>query len=427
MKNLFTSLRKKQTGIAVIAVILFISVISAVLFVGTKNTVALTVNGKQQEIRTHADTVGDLLIEQNVQVSDADLVLPSVNTSITNGISVEWEQAKKITITVDGKQQTIHTTADQVSEVLKAANIKVSEHDKLSPKLNAKVGSDSNIAIEKAFQVTLIDGMKEKKIWSTSTTVADFLKQQEIKVNKLDRVEQKMEEVLIPNDVIQVVRVEKVTDVVEAKTNFAVETRKDKGLLKGNEKVVQEGKKGLTKSTYEITTENGKAVSRVLKSEKVVSAPTKKVIAVGTKVVTASVSRGTTSSNKATTTVKTSTAKATTAKATTAKTTTASASPSPSEGKEFYVSATAYTAFCNGCSGITATGINLRSNPGLKVIAVDPSVIPLGSKVWVEGYGYAIAGDTGGAIKGMKIDLFMPNKDQAFGFGRKQVKIKILN
>ena len=46
------------------------------------------------------------------------------------------------------------------------------------------------------------------------------------------------------------------------------------------------------------------------------------------------------------------------------------------------------------------TGINLRANPNLKVIAVDPSVIPLGSKVWVEGYGYAVAGDTGGAIKG---------------------------
>jgi uncharacterized protein YabE (DUF348 family) len=401
MKNLFTPLRTKQTGIAVIAVILFISVISAVLFVGTKNTVALTVNGKKQEIHTHADTVGDLLIEQNVQVSDADLVLPSVNTSIKNGISVEWEQAKKITITVDGKQQTIDTTADQVSEVLKEAKIKVSEHDKLSPELNAKVGSDSNIAIEKAFQVTLIDGTNEKKIWSTSTTVADFLKQQEIKMNKFDRVKHKMEDVVIPNDVIQVVRVEKVTDVVEAKTNFAVETRKDKDLLKGKEKVVQEGKKGLTKSTFEITSENGKAISRVLKNEEVVSSPTKKVIAVGTKVVTASVSRGTTKSKSST--------------------------DGPSGGKEFYVSATAYTANCNGCSGITATGINLKANPSLKVIAVDPSVIPLGSKVWVEGYGYAIAGDTGGAIKGKKIDLFMASTDKAYGFGRKQVKIKILN
>jgi uncharacterized protein YabE (DUF348 family)/3D (Asp-Asp-Asp) domain-containing protein len=411
MKNLFTqSLRKKQTGIAIIAVILFISVISAVLFVGTKNTVALTVNGKKQEIHTHADTVGDFLSEQNVQFSDADLVVPSLNTSIENGIAVEWEQAKKITITVDGEEQTIHTTSDQVSEVLAEAKINVTEHDKLLPGLNAKVGSDSNINIEKAFQVTLIDGVNEKKIWSTSTTVADFLNQQAIQMNELDRVEQRMEDVLIPNDVIQVVRIEKVTDVVEATTNFAVETRKDKDLLKGKEKVVQEGKKGLIKRTYETISKNGKPALRILKSEKVVNVPTKKVIAVGTKVITASVSRGTARSKETTSTASAS-----------------NSSAAPSGGKEFYVSATAYTAHCNGCSGITATGINLRSNPGLKVIAVDPSVIPLGSKVWVEGYGYAVAGDTGGAIKGMKIDLFMPSTDQAFGYGRKQVRVKVLN
>ncbi|MBW9234294.1 hypothetical protein JQK62_18890, partial [Leptospira santarosai] len=41
--------------------------------------------------------------------------------------------------------------------------------------------------------------------------------------------------------------------------------------------------------------------------------------------------------------------------------------------------------------------------------------------------GHAVAGDTGGAIKGMKIDLFMPTTDQAFGFGRKQVRIKVLD
>ena len=99
----------------------------------------------------------------------------------------------------------------------------------------------------------------------------------------------------------------------------------------------------------------------------------------------------------------------------------------PSGGKEFYVSATAYTASCAGCSGITATGINLKANPGLKVIAVDPNVIPLGSKVYVEGYGYAVAGDTGGAIKGNKIDLFVANHSDAIAFGRKQVKVTILN
>jgi 3D (Asp-Asp-Asp) domain-containing protein len=95
-------------------------------------------------------------------------------------------------------------------------------------------------------------------------------------------------------------------------------------------------------------------------------------------------------------------------------------------GTELYVSATAYTAYCSGCSGTTTSGINLRSNPNAKVIAVDPSVIPLGSKVWVEGYGYAIAADTGGAIKGNKIDVFIPTKSAAYQWGRKTVRIKIL-
>ncbi|WP_183040867.1 peptidoglycan-binding protein [Salipaludibacillus neizhouensis] len=88
--------------------------------------------------------------------------------------------------------------------------------------------------------------------------------------------------------------------------------------------------------------------------------------------------------------------------------------------------ATAYTAGCEGCSGITATGIDLRDQPNKKVVAVDPSVIPLGSIVEVEGYGRAVAGDTGGAIKGNKIDLHVASKDDAFAFGRKDVNVTII-
>jgi N-acetylmuramoyl-L-alanine amidase len=126
---------------------------------------------------------------------------------------------------------------------------------------------------------------------------------------------------------------------------------------------------------------------------------------------------------------KTSTAKATKPAITKAskKVETPSRSTSEKATKEFTVTATAYTAYCNGCSGITKTGINLKTNPNLKVIAVDPSVIKLGTKVHVEGYGYAIAGDIGGAIKGNKIDVFIPKKSEALNWGRKQVKIKILD
>lgn len=96
------------------------------------------------------------------------------------------------------------------------------------------------------------------------------------------------------------------------------------------------------------------------------------------------------------------------------------------EGKTISVTATAYTAQCNGCSGVTATGVDLNSNPNAKVIAVDPSVIPLGSKVYVEGYGYATAADTGGAINGNKIDLHVPTKEEALNFGVQQVNVTIV-
>src|SRR5699024_8712476 len=89
------------------------------------------------------------------------------------------------------------------------------------------------------------------------------------------------------------------------------------------------------------------------------------------------------------------------------------------------VEATAYTAECEGCSGITATGIDLTQDRNAKVVAVDPSVIPLGSTVHVEGYGTAIAGDTGGAIKGNRIDVHVPTTDEALQWGRKNVNITV--
>lgn len=95
--------------------------------------------------------------------------------------------------------------------------------------------------------------------------------------------------------------------------------------------------------------------------------------------------------------------------------------------KVLTMEATAYTADCAGCSGITKTGLNLKKNRHMKVVAVDPRVIPLGSRVWVEGYGEAIAGDIGGAIKGNKIDLHFPTKSSALQFGRKSVTVKVLN
>ena len=141
--------------------------------------------------------------------------------------------------------------------------------------------------------------------------------------------------------------------------------KEDSSLSQGKEKILVEGKKGRVSTQYEVIKENGKEVKRNIISEKMITEKRNQVVAVGTK------STGVQATNV-----------------------------NAAGGKEIYMSSTAYTASCNGCSGVTATGLNLKNNPNAKVIAVDPSVIPLGSKVYVEGYGYAVAADKGGAIKG---------------------------
>ena len=89
------------------------------------------------------------------------------------------------------------------------------------------------------------------------------------------------------------------------------------------------------------------------------------------------------------------------------------------------VVATAYSRNQPSLTNITASGIDLSQNP--QVIAVDPTVIPLGTKVYVEGYGEAIAGDTGSAIIGNRVDLHMDSIDKSFQWGIQEVELTILN
>ncbi|MEW9111019.1 ubiquitin-like domain-containing protein [Cytobacillus gottheilii] len=397
MKNLLSeSLSKKKLAIISASFIVFAAAFGFVIFEMTKKSVVLTLDGREEIIKTHADTINEIFDDMDITLRSEDYVFPSVNTKVENDLEVIWNPANEIELVNGSETKSVWSAAETVGEFLKEQNIEITEHDQVEPKQEEKITGNTAIQIEKAFSLTLANGGEEKKVWSTSTTVADFLSQQGIELKELDRVEPNLEETVKADDTIKVIRVEKVTDVVEEPINFAVVTKKDDSLNRGSEKVVTQGQEGLVSKQFEIIKENGKEISRKLISEKTLKEKQDKVVAVGTKVAAATkvVSRG---------------------------------SSAPAGGKEMYVSSTAYTAGCNGCSGYTATGINLKANPNVKVIAVDPSVIPLGTKVYVEGYGYAVAADTGSAVKGNKIDVFFANKSDAYRWGRKSVKIKILN
>ncbi|MDM0613599.1 3D domain-containing protein [Clostridium perfringens] len=102
-----------------------------------------------------------------------------------------------------------------------------------------------------------------------------------------------------------------------------------------------------------------------------------------------------------------------------------SSSQPSSDGKYKKTLSMEATAYSGGT--LTAMGLKpVRDPGGISTIAVDPSVIPLGSKVYIPGYGYAIASDTGGIIKGNIIDLYMNSHDECISWGRRQVTLHIV-
>nr|WP_290907655.1 G5 and 3D domain-containing protein [Anoxybacillus sp.] len=391
VRELFSSSLRKNFAVTASGMIALSATTGFTGYEATKEHVTVIKDGERQEVRTHANTVAEVLEELNIHPRPEDYIYPAVNAAVTDDLQIVWQASKRVTLTVNETKKDVWTTAKSVKELLAAQHIAVGPYDYVFPSLEAEIKKGMTISFEKAFPIQLNVGGKQQQVWATSTTVADFLKQQNIVLNELDRVEPSLHEKIKANMVVKVVKVQKVTDVVEEAVDFAVVTRKDDRLPKGERRVIHPGEKGLVSKQYEIVLENGKEVSRTLVQTKTLKQSKDLVIAVGTK-ERALTSRG-----------------------------------SSQAAREMYVTATAYTAYCGGCSGRTSTGINLRANPHLKVIAVDPRIIPLGSKVYVEGYGYAIAADTGAGINGYKIDVFFPEKSAAFRWGARRVKIRIID
>ena len=396
MKNLFSRPRRTpRTLLIMTSVAVFILATGIIFYESTKKTVALSLDGKKQMVKTHADTINELLQELDVEVGKEDYLSLAKGTEVSDDLKVVWTPAVEVSLTIDGETTSNWTLSETVGEFLKEEGIQLRAEDKVSESMDEAIEEDMNITIEKAFPIALKVGNEKREIWSTSTTVADFLKSEKVSLNKLDKVSPALSNRLTQESAVTVTRVEMVTDVVEEPISYETIKRTDPSLEKGKEKIITEGQEGLISKTYELTRENGKIISKELVSEKTVQEKVDQVVAIGTKEKKATVTK------------------------------VSSPSTSSSSAEEYHVTATAYTSGCNGCTGKTATGINLRANPNAKVIAVDPSFIPLGTKVYVEGYGYATAADTGGAVSGKKIDVFVPSTADAYSWGVKTVKIKV--
>lgn len=296
---------------------------------------------------------------------------------------------KTITMEIDGKEETFVTYKRTVKDVLDSQGVTINPKDKVQPALNSTVSERDTISIKSAVSVELTVGDSKIEIDTAENTIEDMLevekeelKNQGIEFNEaLDEITPSLDTQITSDLKINLVKVEVKSELASEAIEFDVILEEDSNLDSGLEEVKQEGAAGKKEVLYEVVYKNGKEVSRTVKSSKVMAEPVNKVVAQGTRRTFAS-RDGHLLTYKSV----------------------------------LYVESTAYSG-----GGVTATGtVPVRDPNGVSTIAVDPRVIPLGSLVYVEGYGKAIAADTGGAIKGNIVDVYVNSNEEAINnWGRK--------
>ena len=300
---------------------------------------------------------------------------------------------KTITVFEDGSERRIVTYKNTVKKALEDNEILVGPKDKISSALEAKLVNKEVINIKRAVNVkVLVDG-KELPIESAEDNVGLMLKAEKITLGSEDRVEPEKEAKLSDGMEIKIVRVGTKTVEEKVPINFNTVVKKSSSMPNNQRKTAQEGKNGEKKVIYSVVCEDGKEVSRKVTSETVVSNPVDEIILQGTYPLMPVNKNG-------------------------------EALP---YSRVFKARATAYYAVHGVGRTYTASGRKaVRNADGYSTIAVDKSIIPLGTKLFVEGYGFAIAADVGTAIVGNNIDVYFNTYKEACNWAVKYVNVYVL-
>lgn len=304
-------------------------------------------------------------------------------------------QAQHVVLFQSLGTQTQHVTASQtVGDFLRERGITPGPQDYVHPAPATPLADNLIIEYAPAVPVKLVTGSVVKTVVTTADDVGALLEEQGVQLDKHDVVRPSLADPIVANATIRISRI--VQWSTSEKRHIAQHTirRIDFNLPPGASRVVRAGRPGLTLTMVDYTQTDGKLDKHVV-ARRLLRKPQARIIAegVGTYAAIADFARY----GLQRTSYIASTA--------------------------LDMVATAYTARCSGCSGYTAIGF--RAGHG--IVAVDPRVIPLGSRLFIPGYGFAIAGDTGGAIVGRRIDLGFDSLDDALSFGRRPVKVYTLH
>ncbi|NLE44781.1 MAG: DUF348 domain-containing protein [Chloroflexi bacterium] len=408
----------------------------------TRTPVTLVVNGERQYLHTQQDSIAALLLDAGITLGDKDIVTPALDTPIEPGgqpVTVYVKRARPVRISTDGQSILMYTHATAPEAILTEAKVSLGPFDAMSVEGDlralgpASIDPDQapHIIVRRAVPLTVHDAGHTIEHFTTSATVGDALTELGLTIFLADYVEPALNtpvsagmEISIDRSVPVQVAVDgrllrtrthrqvvgdvlgdlgivltgqdyttptlespigedELVYVIRVTERFLIEQdpiafesiwQSDPDLEIDNQRLLQEGAPGILQRRIRVRYENGDEVARAVENEYVAVPPTTKIMGYGTKIIIRTLD-------------------------------------TPSGPVEYWrvlrMHATSYSAGTSGTSpsspwyGRTATGLQMRFG----IVAVDPRYINLHSEVYVPGYGVGYAGDTGGSIKGRRIDL----------------------
>lgn len=331
--------------------------------------------------------------------------LLAVVISVLAGVGLYFNMKKEVIIYDEGRKIVIKTIKSTVDDALSQVGIRLGPDDyiNIKPETKLQKKSANEIHIKRAVPINVVIEGRQDKIMTTAETVKDALSKKSITLNSMDKiVGAKLNDKIEKNMKFSIVRVKEEIVSEEIPIPYKTVSKDNPKLKHGIRRSVREGTEGKKEKVYQVLTEDGKEVKRTLLKENVTMNPVDRIVEEGT-MLGHKTSRG----------------------------------DFLRYDKVLNMRATAYTASYADTGkhpghpefGITYTGVKARKG----IIAVDPRVIPLGTKVYVEvagdtpDYGYAVAADIGSAIKGDLIDLYFDSQSYVNRWGCKRVKVYVLS
>ena len=336
--------------------------------------VLIYVDGHTQPFYTNNVGAAAILAEAGIPLGPGDAVTV---TRAYNGIprEIRVDRARTIIVSEGEQRVSLSTTALWLGEALSQAGYSFYEGDLVTPSLSIPVTEGLEVTIQRSMPIILQADGDARHIRTRETTVSGLMADAGVTLNGDDYVLPDLSAALTPDMTVRVVRITEATLAEEEAIPFEIAYRPDPDLELDQQRVLQEGQDGIRERRVRVRYEDGVEVSRATLDEWVAQLPQARVIGYGTHIVIRELE-------------------------------------TPEGTVEYWrvirALATSYSPSTAGSQqpgdptfGITATGQRLRRG----VVAVDPRVIPLYTQLYVPGYGAGQALDTGGAVKGQRIDL----------------------